>query len=220
MRKPGVLFDWDGVIVDSAPQHEQSWELLAAEEGRILPKDHFKRGFGLKNSYIIPELLGWTRDPKEIERLSLKKEKLYRQCLQQTELSALPGVRGLLGNLNQTNVPCAVGSSTERLNITTALERLELTDYFSALITAEDVSRGKPNPEVFLKAAAAINCPPKFCIVVEDSEPGLQAARRAGMFALGVTTTHPASVLQSAQHTIPTLEQVSVADLANWIAQV
>ena len=74
----GVIFDWDGVIVDSAPQHLAAWELLAAEEHLPLPEGHFRKGFGLKNSFIIPEILDWTRNPKEIHRLSIRKEALYR----------------------------------------------------------------------------------------------------------------------------------------------
>ena len=69
----GAIFDWDGVIINSAPHHERSWERLAAEQKRTLPEDHFKRGFGMKNEFIIPELLGWTDDPAEIETLSILK---------------------------------------------------------------------------------------------------------------------------------------------------
>ena len=77
----GAIFDWDGVVIDSSYSHEKSWELLAAEEGRTLPAAHFELGFGRKNEIIIPEILGWTSDPAEITRLSLRKEALYISAL-------------------------------------------------------------------------------------------------------------------------------------------
>ena len=216
----GVIFDWDGVIVDSAPQHLAAWEILAAEEHLPLTEGHFRKGFGLKNSFIIPEILDWTRDPKEIHRLSLRKEALYRECLQNSALAPLGGVRTLLAVLNDHDVPCVVGSSTERKNIMSVLKRLELEGCFSAFVTGEDVVHGKPDPEVFLKAASIIERLPHNCVVVEDSEAGLQAARACGMFALGVTTTRPRSELKSAHCVVETLDHVSLNDLIEWVMQL
>ena len=95
----GVIFDWDGVIIDSSRQHEESWERLAAEERRALPPDHFKLGFGKKNEWIIPNLLHWSDDLPEITRLSLRKEALYRDIVVERGLSALPGVPVFLERL-------------------------------------------------------------------------------------------------------------------------
>jgi HAD superfamily hydrolase (TIGR01509 family) len=213
----GVVFDWDGVVVDSAPQHEASWECLAAEEGLDLPHAHFQRGFGRRNHYIIPQVLGWTHDPGEIERLSRRKEVLYRECLHATKITPLPGVRMLLENLRSCGVTCAVGSSTERRNVEMVLELLRLNGLFAALVTAEDVTRGKPDPEVFIKAARAIQREPEHCVVIEDTEPGLQAARRAGMYALAVATTHQEADLPSADRVVADLVGVSAAELRRWL---
>src|SRR5476651_1227619 len=95
----GAIFDWDGVIIDSSRQHEESWERLAAEEGRPLPENHFKAGFGKKNEWIIPNLLGWTQDQGEMHRLSLRKETLYRVIVLERGLVALPGVHDFLTRL-------------------------------------------------------------------------------------------------------------------------
>ena len=108
----GAIFDWDGVIIDSSAAHEQSWELLAAAEHRVLPPGHFKAGFGRKNQVIIPQILKWATDPAEIERLAHRKEELYRDNLKNTGIAALPGVRELLEGLRAAGVPCLVGSST------------------------------------------------------------------------------------------------------------
>jgi beta-phosphoglucomutase-like phosphatase (HAD superfamily) len=108
----GAIFDWDGVVIDSSAQHERSWELLAAEIGKALPPGHFKRGFGKKNQLIIPEILAWSDDPEEIERLGDRKEELYRELVGQGGMTVLPGARELLAMLKSSGIPRAVGSST------------------------------------------------------------------------------------------------------------
>ncbi len=128
-----AIFDWDGVIVDSAAQHEESWERLAREAGCRLPEGHFKRGFGMRNEVIIPELLGWTRDAAEIRRLSLRKEALYRDVIATAGIAPLPGVVEWLRRLQAASIPCAVGSSTQRLNIECVLDRLGLRRRFGQL---------------------------------------------------------------------------------------
>ena len=217
MNQIGVVFDWDGVVVDSAPQHEASWERLAAEEGLDLPQAHFQRGFGRRNDYIIPQVLGWTRNPVEIERLSRRKEVLYRECLRATNMTPLPGVRKLLESLRNSGVCCAVGSSTERKNVEMVVDLLRLNGFFDAIVTAEDVTHGKPDPEVFIKAARAIQCEPHSCVVIEDTEPGLRAARRAGMYALAVATTHRETDLPSADRVVTDLIGVTAAELQHWL---
>ena len=160
----GALFDWDGVVIDSSAQHEESWELLALEVGKPLPADHFLRGFGMKNQVIIPNILGWTEDPGEIHRYSLRKEALYREIVRERGIEPLPGVVDLLRMLSDHGVRCAVASSTHRENIETIFDVIGVRPFFDAVITAEDVSHGKPDPEVFLKSAAAIGCEPARCV--------------------------------------------------------
>src|SRR5438093_12869315 len=152
----GAIFDWDGVIIDSSAHHEESWERLAREVAKPLPAGHFKRGFGMKNEFIIPQLLAWSRDLEEIKSLSLRKEALYREVVKERGLAPLPGVSEWLKKLAAANIPCVVGSSTHRVNIELALETIHLSEYFSAVVSAEDVTHGKPDPEVFLKAAGRI----------------------------------------------------------------
>lgn len=205
----GALFDWDGVVIDSSDQHERSWEMLAKEIGKPLPADHFKRGFGMKNQLIIPDILNWTRDPVEIERYSLRKEELYREIIAQEGITPLPGVRALLEMLNGRGVPCAVGSSTHRKNIEVIFDAIGLRSFFQAVITAEDVSQGKPDPEVFLKSASRIGIPARDCIVFEDAHVGIEAGLAAGARVIAVATTHPLSELGQASLAVESLEEVS-----------
>jgi beta-phosphoglucomutase family hydrolase len=216
--KWGAIFDWDGVIIDSSAHHEESWERLAAETGHSLPPGHFKRGFGMKNDKIIPDLLGWSFDPDEIHHLSLRKEELYREIVKEWGIAPLPGVVVWLDRLRDREIPCAIGSSTHRLNIETGLSILGFTERFASVVTAEDVRHGKPDPEVFLTAAARIGIPPQRCIVFEDALVGIEAAHRGGMPVVAVATTNPIDLLKPAEVAVHRLDELTVEELVSRLA--
>jgi beta-phosphoglucomutase family hydrolase len=213
-----ALFDWDGVIIDSSSHHEESWERLAAEERKPLPPDHFRQGFGRKNEFIIPEILNWTSDLTEIRRLSLRKEALYRVVVAERGVEPLPGVRTWLQRLRDAGVPCAIGSSTHRANIDLSLGLIGIAEYFSAIVTAEDVKQGKPDPEVFLTAAARLGQPASRSIVFEDALVGIAAAHAGGMKVVAVATTHPPEELTAADRTVRRLDELEVPQLTPWFA--
>jgi HAD superfamily hydrolase (TIGR01509 family) len=208
----GALFDWDGVIIDSSAQHERSWELLAGEIGKPLPPGHFVRGFGMKNQRIIPEVLSWTEDPDEIEACSLRKEYLYREIIGAEGIRPLPGVNELLRTLDAQGVPCAVASSTHRENVEAVFDVIELRGYFRAIVTGEDVSRGKPDPEVFLTSAASIGRRAENCVVFEDAHVGIEAGLAAGARVVAVATTNPLEALGRAHLAVRSLEEVRWAE--------
>ena len=195
----GAIFDWDGVVIDSSAAHEESWEMLGREVGKPMPEDHFERGFGQKNQFIIPEILQWTSHPAEVERLGDRKEELYREILAQTGVTCIPGIEDFLKRLCRAGIPCAVGSSTPRQNLETILEVVGFRRYFQALVCAEDVSRGKPDPEVFLTCASRLERETGHCAVFEDAYVGLQAARNGGMKVIALATTHPRAKLEPYQ---------------------
>jgi HAD superfamily hydrolase (TIGR01509 family) len=201
------------VIINSAAQHEVSWERLAKEYGKTLPENHFKRGFGMKNEVIIPELLGWTTVPVEIRILSLRKEAIYREIVREQGVAALPGVEPWLRTLRDEGIACAIASSTHRENITTTLDVLGLEPFFSAIVTAEDVKRGKPDPEVFLTAAQRLGVEPRDGVVFEDALVGIAAARAAGMRVVAVATTEPKEKLAHADRIVDRLDELSAAQL-------
>jgi beta-phosphoglucomutase family hydrolase len=213
----GAVFDWDGVIIDSSAHHEESWERLAKETGYQLPPGHFKKGFGMKNEFIIPNLLRWTSDPGQVEQLSLRKEALYREIVLEWGVKPLPGVTEWLNELQAHQIPCSIGSSTHRLNIETALELTGLKHYFRAIVTAEDVSHGKPDPEVFLVAAGRISVPPERCVVFEDAFVGIEAAHRGGMKAVAVATTNPIETLHLADIAVHRLDELTVPRLLELV---
>lgn len=214
MEQLGLIFDWDGVVVDSSQAHAAAWEMLAGETGRPLPEGHFKAGFGRKNEHIIPYILGWDVAPAEVVRLGRRKEELYREVLKRSGIAPLPGVREFLTALQAAGVPCAVGSSTERKNIDTIMAVIGLAPFFRAIVSADDVTRGKPDPQVFLLAAERIGVPAARCVVCEDAFAGLEAARAGGMRSIGVATTHPAAALQGqADRVVHRLDELTVAGL-------
>ena len=213
----GAIFDWDGVVIDSAVQHERSWELLAEEEKKPLPPDHFKQGFGKVNAVIIPGLLQWTDDPAEVLRLGLRKEQLYRDLLRENPITELPGVRNLLTALRDEGIPAVVGSSTPRRNLEVSIELLGLEGFFHDLVSSDDVTNGKPDPEVFLKAAERINCAPGRCIVFEDSLHGIEAGLAGGMKVVGVATTHKAEKLAAADKIVHRLTEITIDGLLQLV---
>jgi len=209
----GAIFDWDGVIINSAAHHEESWERLAQEVGKPLPLGHFKRGFGMKNEVIFPNILGWTSDAGEIRELSLRKEAIYREVVHERGIKPLPGVEPWLRTLHDAKIPCVIASSTHRANITTTLQGLGLGHFFSAIVSAEDVKHGKPDPEVFLTAAARIGAAPGHGVVFEDALVGIVAAQAAKMKVVAVATTEPKEKLTHANWVVDRLDELNVAKL-------
>jgi beta-phosphoglucomutase family hydrolase len=212
-----AIFDWDGVILDSSRQHEEAWNQLAAEEGRTLAPNFFRQSFGMKNDRVITHLLGWTQAPDEVRALNERKEAHFRTRLAQTGATPLPGVVAWLQALRAAGVPCAIASSTPRQNIDCAMAFLRLQQYFVATIAAEDVTQGKPHPEVFLLAARRLGAPPQCCVVFEDAHVGIEAGLKAGMRVVAVATTHPADSLQQAHRVVGRLDELDIADIAAWM---
>lgn len=213
MPLAAVIFDFDGVVIDSHDAHGRSWFALAGELGHQLTHETFVSTFGQRNESILP-FLGWAEegDRERIQHLGDRKEGLYREILRAEGIEPLPGVVALLKELKAGGIPCAIGTSTPRANVECVLEITGLAEYFADIAASEDVSRGKPDPEVFLKAAAKLAAEPASCVVIEDAQVGIRAARAAGMKAVAVTTTHPAEALapESPDRIVASLEEVFV----------
>ena len=214
----GAIFDWDGVLIDSSAHHEAAWERLAKERGLPLPEGHFKRGFGMKNEVVIPKVLQWGDQPELVQELSLRKEALYREIILERGISTLPGAREWLDQLHENGIPCVIGSSTHRLNIEVCLQVLGLKDFFASIVSAEDVSHGKPDPEVFLVAASRIDRPPSQCVVFEDALVGIEAAHRGGMKVVAVASTNPFEALKNADVVVHRLDELTIPQFEKLVA--
>ena len=182
-----VLWDLDGTLVDSAEFHWLSWRDTMAAEGVSLTYQQFLDTFGQKNDRILPGWLGPGADADRIRRVGDAKEAEYRRLASVHGLTALPGASSWVRRLHAQGWQQAIASSAPGENVGVMLRALALDAMFEAIVSAEDVTRGKPDPQVFVAAAERLGVPRDRCIVVEDAAVGVQAARSAGMRCIGVS---------------------------------
>lgn len=200
-----VLWDWDGTLVDSGEYHWLAWREALAAEGYDLTFEGFVASFGQRNAGILRGYLGQDLSDSEVERICAVKETHFRHLVKTRGIRLLPGVHRWLAHLRGEGWRQAIASSAPRVNIEMVLEMLDLTRNFDALVSAEDVQRGKPDPQVFLVAAERVAAPPVRCIVVEDAPVGVESAHRAGIRVIGVRSTHPTL---EADWTVQTLDDL------------
>jgi HAD superfamily hydrolase (TIGR01509 family) len=182
-----VLWDMDGTLIDSEEFHWISWRDTMAKEGIPITHEQFLSSFGQRNDSIIPRWLGAASTPEWVERISIAKEELYRDLIRRHGMSPLPGVSDWVRRLHEEGWRQAIASAAPRANIEVVVESLKAAHYSRAIVSAEDVQKGKPDPEVYLLAASRVGASPDRSIVVEDAVAGVEAARNAGMRSIGVS---------------------------------
>ncbi len=193
-----AIFDMDGTLVDNMRYHSEAWVALSRRLGIDASSERFEREFaGKKNEEILPILLGRTLHPEELSLLVEEKETHYRQ-LYAPHLSLMRGAEDFIARLKSSGVRLAVATAAPSGNRTLVLDGLSLRPHFSRIVGAEEVVRGKPAPDIFLAAARHLEVDPVSCVVFEDAVNGILAARAAGMFAVGITSTTPPEVLREA----------------------
>lgn len=199
----GVIFDMDGVLVDSYEAHYESWVRMARSRGWEMAREQFKATFGRVSRDIIQRLWGDRIRADEVPALDDRKEEEYRAILRE-HFPEMDGAADLVRGLHEAGFRLAIGSSGPRPNVETVIDRLPngAGRCFDAYVHAMDVTHGKPHPEVFLKAAGKLGLDPARCAVIEDSLMGLQAARRAGMAAIGLTGTAERDQLAQWAHVV------------------
>jgi beta-phosphoglucomutase family hydrolase len=182
-----VLWDMDGTLIDSEEFHWISWRDTMAREGIAITHEQFLSSFGQRNDSILPRWFGAGATPERIERVANAKEELYRLMVRRDGISPLPGVEDWLRRLHDQGWLQAIASAAPRANVDAVLEAMSATHFFQAIVSAEDVRRGKPDPEVYLTAASRVGASPDKCIVLEDAVAGVQGARSAGMKSIGIS---------------------------------
>ncbi len=188
-RPLAFLFDMDGVIIDSNPMHRLVWEEYNRRHGVETTEAMHHHMYGKRNDAIIRDFLGQHLTDAEVKLHSDQKERLYREMmLPQVEESLVPGIREFL-NANRA-LPMAVGSNANALNIQFVLDEAGLGSFFRVTVHGGQVKRGKPHPDIYLRAAELLGVPVESCVVFEDSITGVDAGLAAGMPVVGLSTTH------------------------------
>ena len=189
--KRAFIFDMDGTIVDNMAFHTQSWITFFERRGRAIDADEFFRTTaGRQGKEIIRSHMGEDLDDAEVATLNHEKEAVYRE-LYAPHLKSVAGFDDLIAQARAQGIALAVGTAAPPANVEFTLDGLDLRRHFETIVGANDVARGKPHPDVFIEAARRCGARPEDCIVFEDAPLGVEAARRAGMRVVVITTTLP-----------------------------
>lgn len=202
-----VLWDMDGVLLDSGPFHFEAWQKVFQERKGSFTEEDMKRTFGMTNAQVIQCADPCICEPKVIDAMGEEKDRFFRVSIQKGA-KFLPGVERWLTDFNAHGIKQALASSGSWENIHTVLEALHAREFFDALVSGEDCA-SKPAPDVFLEAARKLSVDPEHCLVIEDALPGVQAAAAAGMKCIAVTTTHSKNSLSSTDVVLRDLEQLT-----------
>jgi len=219
-KPTAVIFDVDGVLVDSYHAHHESWRLLCQERGWEMTAEQFHDTFGRTSREIVREL--WSQhltSADEVAAVDDRKEELYRGILA-SAFPAMDGAAALISQLRAAGFLLAVGSSGPPANVALTLDGLWCRAAFQAVVTGADVTRGKPDPQVFQLAAQRLGVPPPQCIVIEDAPVGVAAAHAAGMSCVAlVSTGRFRHLLLAADLVVDSLRDLSAAALRQVLAR-
>lgn len=215
---PGVIFDMDGVIVHSNPAHKEAIQNFCEKYSQDVSQDFLEnRLYGRTNKEWIPELFGEISNDR-LKKLADEKEQMFRDMFT-PEDHIVEGIHEFLEKLKDSDIPMAVATSAPGENADYILSRLSITNYFDAILDSSHVSSGKPDPEVYLKAAKALGKEPTNCIVFEDSVSGVAAGRKAGAQVIGVTTTHTKKELSPCSLMINDFTELTLSSLLKLTEQ-
>ncbi|MGL4907804.1 MAG: HAD family hydrolase [Bacteroidales bacterium] len=213
MKELGVIFDMDGTIVNNVAYHILAFQEFCKRHGQTMQPEDFHQYNGKVGTEIMRSIFGEHLSDQEAKALEDEKEEMYRD-LYRSHLVLTPGLADLFEELHSHNIPMCVGSSAPDDNIDFILDGLHIRHYFKAVINASQITQGKPHPEVFLKAAAAMQLSPSQCVVMEDALAGIEAAQRAKMKVIGITSICSANQLQHADMVAEDFTSISLSSIA------
>ncbi len=217
MTQLAVIFDVDGVLIDSYQPHFQGWQQMLSELGEAFTEATFRETFGRTNADIFADLFPEKYSDDQVRAAADRKEALYREIISQ-DFQAIDGAVELIDALAAAGFALAVGSSGPPENVAQTLECLGCTDRFAARVTGVDVTRGKPDPQVFQMAAEKLGVAPRHCVVVEDAPAGVAAAKAAEMACVALVGTAAREQLAQADLVVESLRDLIADDFAKLIA--
>jgi beta-phosphoglucomutase family hydrolase len=191
-----AIFDMDGTLIDNTPYHFKSWQALFKKygKGELSKETYYTEISGVPIMTTLKRIFGADHDEASLKELLKEKEEFYRKEYA-PYLVAINGLESFLSEMKSDGVKMAMATSATVEDIDFILDKIPIRDDFDEVVNTSMVSRPKPNPDIFLKAAEKLNMEPSRCIVFEDSIAGIKAANSAGMKVVGITTGHPASDL-------------------------
>lgn len=208
-----AIFDMDGVIIDNAIYHEKAWRIFLNRRGISLSEGEFKEiVFGRTGNDCL-KILFENVTEAEIKELTKEINEIYRREYEPF-IEATPGLIDFLELLKQNNVTTTIATSAPPVNVKYITETLNIREYFANIIDDTQVTKGKPDPEIYLASADAINYEPSRCVVFEDSMSGIQAAKSAGMKVVGVATTHDPSELKNVDLVIRNFHELNIEKIS------
>jgi len=190
-RKSAFLFDMNGTMIDDMEYHIIAWHRILNELGAGISLERMKAECYGKNDELLERMLPGKFTQAEKEKMSVEKERKYQEEYR-PKLALLPGLHQFLDKAKGADIPMAIGTAAIMLNVDFTLDGLNIRSYFNMVVSADDIKASKPDPETYIKCAAALNIAPADCIVFEDSPKGVESAARAGMKAVVITTMHSA----------------------------
>lgn len=214
--KYAAIFDMDGVIVDNMDYHAKAWEEFFKRYNPPMEFAEFMQHFGRTNRDLFGVLFDRELTETEVERYGEEKEALYREVYA-PHVKPVPGLIDFLKALKEKGFLTAVATSAPRVNLEFVFDRLPIRPFFDAAVDSSDVTIGKPNPEIFLKAAAKLNCTASQCVVFEDSFAGIQSGKNAGMKVVGLATSHPREKLEQTDLVIDDFTGITWEDIVGLL---
>jgi beta-phosphoglucomutase family hydrolase len=213
MFPEAVIFDLDGTLINNNSYHIEAWKVFYNKIGKPFSKEEYTKNInGRINRDIFNYIFNTTLSPDLIEEYSNEKEALYRE-LYKPHIKPINGLIDLLDELEKEKIPKAIATSGLAPNINFMFEHVPIKKYYAGVIDASQITKGKPHPEIFLKAADAVNANPQNCVAFEDSVAGIRSAKAAGMKVVALTTTHTAEDVHEADLIIKDYTEISLTKL-------
>ncbi|MBI3218810.1 MAG: HAD family phosphatase [Bacteroidetes bacterium] len=213
MRSIAFVFDMDGVIIHSNPYHKIALHQFCEKYGYHLTEDELRsKIYGRTNKQWITNLFERELGAEELHRFAEEKEGLFRDLIAK-DIKALDGLKDFLDQMNAQKIDRAIGTSAPRSNVDFVMAKTQLTSYFPTILDDSFVEHGKPNPEIYIKCAAALHYAPADCVVFEDSLSGVAAGKAAGCKVVGVATTHTHAELADTDLVIDDFTNLNPADI-------
>ena len=210
----GVIFDMDGVLVDNRDAHIEAFEIICRKYGVPFDREKFMPTFGMTNDLILERLMPEVIKTTDWKKIAVEKENIYREIFERT-IATAKGLVDFLKALKKEGYKTAVGSSGNTPNVNFVLDRCGIAGYFDAIANGDMITRGKPDPEVYLLAAKKLELAPGECIVVEDAPVGIRAARSAGESVVAIASTFRREDLSDYDILIDDFTQITPEDIRN-----